>query len=281
MIPNFLYIGPDKAGSSWMHQILKNHPDCYVPEFKDIYFFDRYYNRGFDWYMNLFKNAPVNVKAIGELSHDYLFSSLAAERIKRHLPDIKLFATMREPVERSFSHYLYLVRSGLTKTTFEQAIKDYPEIIEHSCYDKYLPVWIEQFGKEKLKILFFDDLKNSMEDFAFEIFNFIGVSHDPRTIPLKKIRAASYPRFYYLAKFAKWGAGRIRDFGFPQVVGALKHSFLAHILYGKFTNNNKPSISNETRTKLADYFHNHILELQKLTGKDLSRWLIRYEGIPA
>ena len=52
--PNFLFIGPDKTGSSWMFHILSRHPDCFVPVAKDIYFFDRYYSKGMGWYLRHF-----------------------------------------------------------------------------------------------------------------------------------------------------------------------------------------------------------------------------------
>ena len=47
-LPNFLYVGPDKAGSSWLHETLIKHPDVYLTPAKDLYFFDRYYDRGLD-----------------------------------------------------------------------------------------------------------------------------------------------------------------------------------------------------------------------------------------
>ena len=45
-LPNLAYIGPDKAGSSWLHTMLDHHPQVYVTEAKDLYFFDRFYHRG-------------------------------------------------------------------------------------------------------------------------------------------------------------------------------------------------------------------------------------------
>ena len=45
-LPNFIYIGPDKAGSSWLHEMLIGHPEVYLTPAKDLYFFDRYYDRG-------------------------------------------------------------------------------------------------------------------------------------------------------------------------------------------------------------------------------------------
>ena len=118
MEPNFLYIGPDKSGSTWMYNILSQHPECYVPTIKDIYFFDQFYYKGIDWYLSFFKDASHNYKAVGELSHDYLYSKKAAERIFFHYPKVKLITCLRNPIDRTFSNYLFLIRNGITKLSF-------------------------------------------------------------------------------------------------------------------------------------------------------------------
>ena len=56
--PNFLFIGPDKVGSKWLHQVLLEHPDCFVPIIADPFYFDRYYDRGMGWYTDLFRRRP-------------------------------------------------------------------------------------------------------------------------------------------------------------------------------------------------------------------------------
>ncbi len=59
--PNFMYIGPDKAGSSWLHEVLLIHPQVYMPVAKDLYFFDRYYDRGMSWYLSQFEGAGHSI----------------------------------------------------------------------------------------------------------------------------------------------------------------------------------------------------------------------------
>ena len=85
-LPTFLFVGADKCGSTWLFKVLQQHPQCFVPAAKDIYFFDRYYGRGLQWYASFFSSAPRSARAIGELSHDYLYSEQAAERIASTLP---------------------------------------------------------------------------------------------------------------------------------------------------------------------------------------------------
>ena len=55
--PDFIYIGPDKAGSSWLHEVLLEHPQVFLTPAKGLYFFDRYYDRGLPWYVSQFDAA--------------------------------------------------------------------------------------------------------------------------------------------------------------------------------------------------------------------------------
>ena len=79
-LPNLLYIGSDKAGSTWLYQLFRTHPEIYVPAIKDLYFFDRYYGRGFEWYASFYTGWADETYGV-EVCHDYLRSEAAAARI--------------------------------------------------------------------------------------------------------------------------------------------------------------------------------------------------------
>jgi hypothetical protein len=96
-LPNFIYIGPDKAGSSWLHEVLFQHPEVFLTEAKDLYFFDRYFDRGLSWYRNQFRRATPEHRVVGEVCQDYLFEPEAAKRIRDCLGEINLMVTLREP----------------------------------------------------------------------------------------------------------------------------------------------------------------------------------------
>jgi len=56
-LPNFLYIGTSKAGSTWIYDVLNRHPDIYMAPGKGLYFFSRHYERGLEWYASHFLGA--------------------------------------------------------------------------------------------------------------------------------------------------------------------------------------------------------------------------------
>ena len=229
MLPNFLFLGPDKAGSSWLFRLLREHPQCFVPECKDIYFFDRYFDRGIDWYESFFDPAPPGAIAVGELSHDYLFSDAAAERIGRVVPDAKLFIVLRNPAERTWSQYLYMLRNGYPAADFDDALRKYPFLVTNSRYAEHLERYADAFESGKLRIFWFDDLKRSPGAFAGQIAGFLGVSENGIKVPGPE-RSAAQARNPRLSAIAKRAAIMLRDRGATRLVGRLKHSRLSRIL---------------------------------------------------
>jgi hypothetical protein len=277
-LPNFLYIGPDKSGSSWLFHVLSRHAECYVPAAKDIYFFDRYYDRGLDWYHSFFKGAPPGAKAIGELSHDYLFSTKAASRIARDLPGVRLVSSLRNPVERTFSHYLYLVRSGLTNQSFEVALEQFPELIDNSLYAKHLAVYFRKFDRAKIKVLLFDRLQDDPCGFASELFEFLEMSLTEKIPYEDHVLPAGRPRSAALARVLKVGANVARDLGFPDIVGRIKRGPLSQVVYQTYAPEERPVVAEATARRLACLFEADVHQLEQMLAIDLSRWRISRRG---
>lgn len=270
MKPNFLFIGPDKSGSTWIYSILRQHPECYIPRIKEIFFFDTYYETGIKWYMSFFKNAPKNVKAVGEICHNYLSSELAAERIFNDLPGVKQLCCLRNPVERSFSNYLFLVRNGLTRASFEEALDAFPELIDGSLYYKNLLKYYSIFNPSQIKVLLFSKLVKNPKEFAREMFDFLNINFDDSIEYDKKVLPASKPRSYYLAKIIKLGAVQARKMRMERLLSFVKEGFIPNILYKPYDSENKPKMKPETAEKLRLLFREDILATEKLLNRDLS-----------
>ena len=273
-LPNFLYLGPDKSGSSWLFEVLRQHPDCYVPACKDVYYFDEQYAKGADWYASFFDGAPPQAVAVGELSHGYLFSTAAADRIKRDLPDVRLITSLRHPVDRCYSHYLYLVSSGLVTTSFAETIEIRPGLTRISYYAKPLAEYLKRFSRAQLKVLFFDDLQRDPRAYAAQVYDFLGLTFNEDFAYEKKVRAARQPRNFWLARLAKHGALSARKLGLVRAVGMIKHSFIARMLYKPYKKEEIPAMSPDVRAQLIKRFTPDVLELQDLLKVDLSHWMV-------
>ncbi|NJN06078.1 MAG: hypothetical protein HC814_06545, partial [Rhodobacteraceae bacterium] len=138
-LPNFLYIGASKAGSTWIFEALKAHPEVFVPPAKDLYYFSRYYDRGIDWYESFFTAARPEHGAIGELSISYLIRDKALARIGRDLPDARILISLRNPIGRAWSAYTFMRRNNGVSVPFREAIdQKIPFLTETGHYARHL-----------------------------------------------------------------------------------------------------------------------------------------------
>lgn len=270
--PNFLYIGPDKSGSSWLFKALESHPECFVPDCKDIYYFDKYFQRGEEWYLGFFRQAGEQAKAIGEISHGYLYEPEAPQRIHECFPGMKIITTLRNPVERSISHYFYLKSGGLVNSDLRSAVQERPGIINSSLYHEPIQRYLNVFPRSQLHITFFEKLKQDPRAFAYNIFEFLDIAQVDSLDFSKRVREARKPRNVALARVMKQGAIRARDMGLTRLVGKIKNSELVEKLYKPLDKGEKAQISTDDKAWLLDYFLGDIARLEDLLEMDLSHW---------
>lgn len=273
--PNFLFIGPDKSGSTWLYETLKVHSGVHLSCPKELFFFDRFYDRGWSWYASFFQNAEDQHRVVGEICHDYLFSPIACQRIAGDLPLVKLMVCLREPSQRAFSAYLYLIKTGLLACNFETALNETDDLIEHGRYAKHLSHYLKHFNRDQIHVAVFDDLVADPQGFFDSICDFLELERIALSDELKqKVLPAARPRSRYVAKAAKMGAWRARRMGLPGVVGKIKESALVRrILYSPYRPGEKPSMSPQTRRYLHRIFLPEVEQLDELLGTQLSvRW---------
>lgn len=125
--PSALLVGPRRTGTTSLYQTLNLHPNIMGAVGKEVKFFDCNYRRGLNWYQGFFprKETLTESKAITiEASPYYFFHPLAARRIYEHFPQMKIIITLRNPVNRAYSHYRMNYDLGVeTLPTFEAAIE--------------------------------------------------------------------------------------------------------------------------------------------------------------
>lgn len=266
--PNFLYIGAEKAGSSWIYEILREHPQVFVPVAKDIQFFDKNYDKGIDWYLSLFKPG-AGQRAIGEVSHDYFLAEESAALIQKHLPEVRLICCLREPIERTMSSFLFYKTTVLDKeTTFAEFALD-DKILKLSDYYYNLRPFYQRFPRENILVLYFDDLKQDPRVFAQRIYKFLQVDSDfqPKIL-YQKVLPASEPRFGWIAHLVYQIGLLLRKAGLVNVVGTVKRTGTFRGLFYRELER-KPEIPAEIRQKLKTYYAERYRELPILIGQPL------------
>ena len=231
-LPNFLYVGPDKAGSSWLHEMLLKHPDVYLSPAKDLYYFDRYYERGPAWYSSQFRDAR-NETIVGEVCQDYLFHPEAAARIHETLGPVRVMVSLRDPVERAWSSYLYARKHGIWPEPFGEALRIRPELLDHGRYSTGLDRFLERLPREMVHVALFDDLTSDPQAFMDSVTGFLGIDRLPLVgDDLKARLPAARARSVRVASVARRGADWVREHDGATLVGTVKRSPLVQrVLY--------------------------------------------------
>jgi hypothetical protein len=180
-LPDFVVIGAQKSGTTFFYHLLTQHPYVEPAAFKEPHFFDIVFDLGVEWYRQCFP-APRwedgRRTITGEASPGYLFHPHAPERMARVIPQARLIALLRNPVDRTYSGYHWRIKMGQETRTFEETIEagfDDPDDkhLSRGIYVDHLLRWSEFFPREQMLVLksedFFDDPNQTLET----VFSFL------------------------------------------------------------------------------------------------------------
>lgn len=188
MLPNYIIVGAEKAGTTTLAEMVGMHPDVFMSDPKEPrYFSDLGRYKGLEWYESLFDGAE-GCRAIGEASTAYSFYPLqrnVPKRIYELLGDIKYIYIVRHPIERiisEFRHAKYL-RWIPDEMTIDEAIDADPRIVPASYYHLQVQQYLEYTKKDQWHILSLEDLTAHPEETMKEIFRFLEID-DSVTIEL-------------------------------------------------------------------------------------------------
>jgi hypothetical protein len=271
-LPNFLYIGPDKAGSSWLHEVLLSHPQIYMTPAKDLYYFDRYYTKGTDWYAAHFTRA-ADEQIVGEICQDYLFHPGAAQRIDETLHDPRFMVTLRDPVDRAFSSYLYMLKMGEKPGDFGQALTRRPELLDHGRYGQGLDRFADRFGDDKIHVSVFDDLQSDPQDFVDHVLKFLAVTPMELSEELLAARLpASKARSVGVARLARAAADWTREHNGAAIVGRVKRaSVIQRLLYEPLRE--RPEVGAAEKAHIREALDADVRRVEDRFGVELrNRW---------
>lgn len=311
--PNFLVIGAAKCGTTSLYHYLKSHPEVYMSPIKEPNYFSTdinpenfsrqykdiekrkrlnldeyvkgdmkrevwgYFVRERHHYTGLFKKVNQE-KAIGEISNSYLFSTEAAKNIRNTLPDVKLIAILRNPVDRMYSHYLANLRDGKTYKPFRQEVEEdfnkHPKgwyinhgYVEMGLYYHQVKRFLDVFPREQIRIYLYDDLKNDPESLLKEVCLFLGIDAGFRFNTSQKFNTARVPKN---EKLLYWlSASGIKK----NMFRLLPQSFKGEIKNLFFKKEKAKPMTDYEKNWAAGFYKDEIAGLQNLLGRDLSAWM--------
>lgn len=255
VLPDFLIIGVMKGGTTSLYDYLNQHPSIYPAFHKEIHYFSGLYASGETWYRAHFKTRFYKNYVLrrlkkdfltGEATPGYLTNCFAAERAAKLVPQAKIIALLRNPVDRAYSHYYHNIRTGKPETlSFEEAIEKDAErwarekqgmhestrrvlsqysayaYLERGLYAERLKSWFDHYPKDQILILKSEDLYTDPRSVVDQTFRFLGVAP------------------HELKKYSKFNEG----------------------VYGA-------PLKPELRKRLGEYFAPHNRKLYALVGRD-------------
>ncbi|MCF7983822.1 MAG: sulfotransferase domain-containing protein [Thiohalocapsa sp.] len=277
--PSFIGIGAQKCASTWLYDILSDHPEACVSEVKEVNFFSYHFDHGYEWYERHLGTCD-GVKARGEISPSYFYEPAVPERIFDYAPDAKLLVSLRDPVDRAISNHKHEVRVGHLSgddLSFERGLHNNPTYIEQGLYAKQLKRWLAFFPADRILVVLFEDVLADPEAVAKRVYRFLDIDQNHRSAALDTRSNVGHlnrsPRVHEARRRVRLalsaiGLGaaweRIADLGFRKV----------YRRYNWVSADTKiPAVSAQTRAMLRARFRDDILELQTLIGRPLNKWL--------
>lgn len=268
---NFVAVGPQRTGTTWLYHNLQHHPElCFPKDVKETMFFDRYYEKGLNWYIKHFSHFKEG-QICGEIAPTYFDIHTVPKRIQELSPDCKIIINLRNPIDRTFSLYLHHLSKGRVKGSFKDAIAQMPRIIESGKYGQHIPKWINTFGEEQVKFLLLEDIQSEPELVLADISDFIEINKIVKPAESKeKINAATMPRFPVLAKLTAYLVTELHARRLHHLVDLGKKLGLKKVYTG--AEKEMPKLTLEEEKMLLDEYEEDITFVEKLVGRNLAAW---------
>lgn len=202
VFPDFMIIGVQKGGTTFLYDLLVQHPDVRPARTKEIGFFDRFRGRGLGWYRANFPARGRSERWItGEATPDYIFTRGVAERIHAVRPaGTKFIVLLRDPTRRAISHYFHARRLGSERLGIEEAFAAeerrvgvdgtvrvmHPlsaltsahcySYVSRGFYAAQLRTWFDLFGRENFYVETSERLFAQPLDVVREVYGFLGLT---------------------------------------------------------------------------------------------------------
>jgi hypothetical protein len=301
-LPDFLIIGAPKAGTTAVHAALTQHPEVFMSHPKEPKYWlcdeapppdwrgpgDRHSQQEWVWrredYERLFEPAaPGQMR--GESTAFYLWNRGAHRRIAEHLPNVKLIAVVRDPIDRAYSNWQHLWSDGLEPVSdFEKAFALQSERVhagwapfwryaDLGLYGEQLAHLYQYVDPQRVLVLRYRTVVDDPRSAVDRACRFLGISQGLiGSIPRDNSRDFVEPgwRPKVLGPVVRTGA-KLGQFVPPHVwrkasaplVAQLSGSGEAH----------RPHLTPEARQRLLPAFEDDINLLSRLTGEDFGDWL--------
>src|ERR1700722_8193928 len=269
-LPSYIAVGPTRTATTWLYQVLNGRIG--LPQgIKETQFFIWNYGLGLDWYQSHFRNCSPDLPLM-EIAPTYFDSPEARQRVKLHIPDCKIICTLRDPVERAWSHYKHWQQRGLIKSPFAEAAFTHGQIVSAGRYADHLRAWQNDFGAPNVMILLYDDLRADPQHYLDRLTAFLGISQiDHAASPLANVKFNHAERMPLSHRSAR-RARKLRDLLIRRRLYRVVR--LGEPLFTACFNGGDPypPLDSELELQLRRHLEPEVVKLEQLLNRDLSSW---------
>ncbi len=287
MLPNFLIIGAEKAGTTWIYDRLRRHPGVFLPEVKEIHYFNQfnsncqprrnYKKHDLEWYEDHFREWKGET-AVGEATPMYLCDERAPKRIRSHFPNISLIACLRYPTDRAYSHYWMARGKEHTTRSFQEVVQSRsPRFIERGRYGKQLDRYFSQFDRSQILILVHEELFADPIQHLNGICSFLEIDdtfYRDQSWITDTVNRSSTVRSTILHRMIGRTAKWMRDQeGFRQMLDLLKKSGITdRVKEANKAPRDYPDMAYELRHELDQYYAPTVQRVEEVLNREVQPW---------
>lgn len=251
-----------RSGTTSLARALRAHPEVFVATGKEVRFFTEHYGRGSDWYRARFTGADGST-AVGEATPSYLPNPAVPERMAETVPEARLVAILRNPVDRAWSHYWMHRALGHEGRGFAEAIEAEPNggsfpYLGMGRYLEQLQRFSARFGRDRMLVLVFEDFVRDPASAFGRVCRLLDIDDRPRPKELYE-RANRYVTYRSLR-------GRVLAKRFPGVLGRVAGRLVTR------KRASYPPMDPVLRRALIERVEDDNRALEGWLGVDLSIW---------
>lgn len=278
--PNFFIVGVPKGGTTSLHEYLNDVPGIFMSKLKEPYFFSPIMVpdklpfrpiRDKKKYLALFKKAK-HEKIIGESSTLYLYDPEAPKLIHKKIPHARILISLRDPIERLFSHYLLIKKESFAEKSFHQQIQkelhhevDYtkPHMrLEAGIHSKCVKRYLDTFGANQVKIIIFEEWIKNPKKTVEEILKFLEIDQSLEHFKAEEHNPYTVNRWDFVPRILTNPiVNRIKN-----VIPYNTRQFISKSLEKQDI---KPKMNEKDREFLKKFYNHDVNELKKILGRNL------------
>jgi hypothetical protein len=275
-----------------MHRYLRRHPEVFLPQKKELFFFRRHSSvteEDLDRYLHYFEPGSDH-RARGEATPAYFHwphetIPTIQEVYGDTADDLRFILLLRDPVERFFSHYLHLRRDETETRSIEEVVEaiDPADITmdrdwtrtyyQEGLYARQLRPWLDAFEREQFCILQTESLAADPQTVLQRVFAFLNADPAVRIDADRRYNQASEIRSDWIQRFLTDPPSWIHEFvtsAVPRRTRRWVRERLGEMNRSPLTE--KPSMPPTVRETLRLYYQSDVQELEKLLGRDFESW---------